>query len=173
MRPIVAILLPLMLVGCGPERDYSGVWRQTACQDDLSSPDCNGFVYEFHIGRYGDRLSGLVVRYAYDRGGFPSFQRAKECGCFFIEGGVAGDEGMQFTLYDTSTPRYPQPDIPSDDPGCQPRTDCPDRRFDLEGNDELMTGETRCGEGDPLPIAFERVVGTTRTECYERIGTAQ
>jgi len=167
-------LLPLVLLSCGPERDFSGVWRQTACDDDLSRADCSGFVYELHIGRYGERLSGLIVRYVYDRGGFDSFQRPKECGCFLIEGGLADDEGMQFTVYDPGTARYPQPDTRDQDLGCQTRallTDCADRRFGLSGDEDEMVGETDCGNGEPLPIAFERVVGTPRTECYERLGT--
>lgn len=173
-RLLFAILLPLALTSCGPERDFSGVWRQTFCDDDLARPDCNGFVYELHIGRYGDRLSGVVVRYVYDRGGFDSFQRPKECGCFLIEGGIADEEGMQLSLFDPTTPRYPQPDTRDADLGCQTRallTDCPERRFALTGDDELMEGETDCGNGSPLPIAFERVVGTPRSECYEHLGS--
>lgn len=176
MRLLAVILLPLMLAGCGPEREFSGIWRQTSCDDDLGQPDCEGFVYELHIGRYGDRLAGVVVRYVYDRGGFDSFQRPKECGCFLIEGGVADDEGILFTLYDAVTPRYPQPDTEDGDLGC-PRTrldDCAGRRFDIDGEDETLEGVTDCGEDasdKTLPIAFERVVGTPRTECYERRGT--
>lgn len=173
-RLILLTLLPLALTGCGSEREFSGVWRQTACGDGLSQTDCNGFVYELHIGRYGDRLAGVVVRYVYDRSGFDSFQRPQECGCFLIEGGRADAESMQLRLYDATTPRYPQPDTPDDELGCQTRellTTCSGRRFALEGDDELMEGQTDCGNGEGQMIAFERVVGQPRTECYERRGS--
>lgn len=180
------MMLPLALAGCGPERDYSGVWQQTACEDGLARVDCeNRRVYELHIGRYGDRLAGVVVRYVFDRSGFDNFQRPQECGCFLIEGGTATDDGMQFKLYDPGTPRYPQPDSVDGDLGCPAPsllTDCEGRVFELQGNDEEMQGTTVCAatdddapepEPEAVPIAFEWVVGQPRTECYPRFGTPQ
>ncbi len=184
-RLLFATLLPLALAGCGSEREFSGVWRQMPCDEGPASPDCSDFVYELHIGRYGDQLTGIVVRYVYDRSGLDSFQRPKECGCFFIEGGVAEGDEMRFRLHDATTPRYPQPDTLDSDLGCQTgqfSTTCAGRRFRLEGDDELMAGETVCGcpagqadceEPPGLPVAFERVVGQPRTECYERRGIEQ
>lgn len=177
-----ALLLPLVLLGCGPERDYSGIWQQTGCDDGLARTDCDNRVYELHIGRYGDRLAGVVVRYVFDRSGFDNFQRPQECGCFLIEGGRATADGMQFKLYDPTTPRYPQPDTSDADLGCPAPgllTECPGRLFQLEGDDEEMQGSTECAavgdapDPEPTPIAFEWVVGQPRTECYPRFESTQ
>lgn len=170
------LLLPLAvaaLAGCGSERELSGVWRQTACEAGLARDDCSGFVYELHIGRYGDQVAGVVVRYVYDRSGFGNFQRPRECGCYLIEGGRATDESLEFRLYDTGTPRYPQPDTADRDLACTSPdllTTCTGRQFVLEGDADLLMGTTDCAGTGAQPIAFERVVGQPRTECYARIG---
>ncbi|MCB9551596.1 MAG: hypothetical protein H6705_06885 [Myxococcales bacterium] len=135
--PLASLTLLAALTGCGSERELSGVWRQTACEDGLARDDCSGFVYELHIGRYGDDVAGLVVRYVYDRSGFGNFQRPRECGCFFIEGGRATDERLEFRLFDTGTPRYPQPDTADRDLACATPdllTTCTGRQFVLEGD---------------------------------------
>lgn len=166
------------LVGCGPERDFSGVWRQD-CGNDPGQRACGEFVYELHIGRYGDAVTGLVVRYAYDDNGFNNFQRTQECGCFLIGTGNAGAADIGFRLFDAQTPRYPQPDTPDSELACPESggggllTTCPGRRFDLEGDDELLDGTTRCSAGDPQPIAFTKEVGQPRTECYARVEGVQ
>lgn len=181
MRLLTAPLLlalALALPGCGSEREFSGVWRQTACGDGLAQADCGGFVYELHIGRYGDKMAGLVVRYRYDRSGFDTFQRPLECGCFYIGSGVADAAGMSFRLFDATTPRYPQPDTLDSELGCGTATvpaPCEGLRFVLEGDDELLTGHLDCGDDarSAQPIAFEKAVGAPRTECYERRGIGQ
>lgn len=180
-RPSIGIVLPWLVtltlvstLGCGPEREFSGVWRQS-CGSDPGEPACGEFVYELHLGRYGDAVTGLVVRYAYDGNGFNNFQRTQECGCFLIEGGTADATDLRFRLFDAQTPRYPQPDTPDSELGCPDGvggsllTACPGQRFLLEGDDELVTGSTDCGAGSPRPIAFEKVVGQPRTECYARL----
>ena len=172
-RCLRVLLLTAPLSGCGAERELSGVWRQTACEDGLARDDCSGFVYELHIGRYGDQIAGMVVRYVYDRSGFGNFQRPRECGCYFIEGGRATDESLQFRLFDTGTPRYPQPDTADRDLACtRPEllTTCEGRQFVLEGDGDELTGYTDCNGTGAQPITFERVVGQTRTECHARIG---
>jgi len=180
---LVASLALLATVGCGSEREFSGVWRQTTCGDAFASTDCDGFVYELHIGRYGDQVAGMVVRYVYDRSGFDNFQRPQECGCFFVEGGLASDDGLQFRLFDPKTPRYPQPDTLDSELGCGGASllsTCADHRFILNGDNDVLEGVTDCADRDDPPLSpvfhveqqvtFQRVVGQPRTECYARRG---
>lgn len=186
-RLCTAALLLSTVVGCGPEREFSGVWRQAGCAEgDLDA--CGPHVYELHLGRYGDDVAGLVVRYAKDATGFVNFQRPRECGCFFIEGGEATDEGIEFRLFDTTTARYPQPDTADGDLACptpEQLTACAGQMFDLEGDGDVLTGTTRCPgasgdagatpngprEVEPREMVFERQVGQPRSECYLRVGS--
>lgn len=187
MTRLCITMLLLAAAGCGPEREFSGVWRQAGCEGgDLDA--CGRHVYELHIGRYGDDVAGLVVRYAKDATGVVNFQRPRECGCFFIEGGEATDNGLVFRLFDTATPRYPQPDTADGDLAC-PSPDlliaCAGQKFDLEGDGDVLTGTTSCpsasADGGVMPngpsevetreMTFERQIGQPRSECYLRVGS--
>ncbi|MCA9541994.1 MAG: hypothetical protein KC620_24020 [Myxococcales bacterium] len=161
-----------LLSGCGPEREFSGVWRLTGCGTDRASPDCDGFVYELHLGRYGDRVSGLLVRYRYDPSGIDSFRRSQECGCFLLDGGRATSNGLRFLLFEADEPRFPQPDVTPVELGCgqlSEFTECEGRRFDLTGDDETLEGTTVSDCAPEREVAFERQVEQPRTTCYPHV----
>lgn len=178
---LLVLLALLGAAGCGSEREFSGIWRTTACGEGLARADCDDFVYELHLGRYGDRVAGLVVRYVFDRSDFDNFQRPQECGCYFIEGGLATETGLQFRLFEPKTGRFAQPDTLDTDLGCGSASllqSCSGHRFELTGDTDLLEGITDCDREDEMPLSpvhhaetpirFERVVGQPRTECYTR-----
>lgn len=161
-RVILSFCL-LYAVACQPEREYSGLWQQKGGD---SAGD--GYVYELHLGRYGDSLSGMVVRYL-DQGEGYSYERTSECGCFLIEAGRVHENHLRFQLH---RPDLPGPtEAKSENPACSPiPTDlCQERIFVLNGDDEELTGQILCNSDDPQPlrVTFHSVFGRTRTVCIQ------
>jgi len=160
------IILLIMAMGhfsCGSERTYSGIWRQLTCEDDPSL-GCEDDVYELHIGRYGENLTGVVVRYK-TQPGLDTYQRSFACGCFFIEGGRSRAELLSFGLYEPGTPCNPIPDGVGRG-ACQ-ACECTDRIFQLRESDGALVGTTSCGSGPKRTLRFEPQEGRTRRQCFD------
>ncbi len=153
---------------CGPERDLSGVWRLTDC-GPAGQACADGYVYELHLGRYGDGVTGVVVRYRFQGADLDSFQRQHECGCFFIESGTADEDRLRFELFEPGVARLPDPAFISPDPACRPPPpECVGRRFALDaGAGDTLRGEITCGAGTgpAAEVSFTRTRGKVRTTC--------
>ncbi len=168
MRPgrhLLLGILAITLSSCGPEREHSGVWRMASCGDDTTCAD--GFVYELHIGRYGDGVAGVVVRYQYQGAELDSFQRQHECGCFLIQSGVASDTRLRFELFEPDVPRLPDDGFLSPEPACRPPPPaCGGQRFLLDGDGDTLRGEMRCGGATGgTTVNFEKAGSRPRTTC--------
>ncbi|MBU0553964.1 hypothetical protein KKF91_14290 [Myxococcota bacterium] len=148
---------------CGPERDLSGVWQQICAEEDaacLAAP----YRYELHLGRYGDDLSGLMIRYVNLGVGGDSFQKPLECGCFFLQGGRADGDALYFSLFQPDAPGAPE--HPSEDCPRVPGEGC--AGFALRGEGDLLVGERRCEQGQSQAITFEPGRGSPRTRCGQQ-----
>lgn len=170
LRHTLLIIIALgSLVSCGSERSHTGVWQQV-CDEDAPEPCDPAFVYALHLGRYGDQLSGLVVRHQFEDIALDPYQPTNECGCFFMSGGRAKNGMLSFTLFEPDRPRLPAPNF-MPDPSCAPSpaeipADCADRVFTLEEIDDDLQGTVSC-DGQTRPIRFRRVPGRPRTACVE------
>lgn len=156
---IAVFLASLSLSGCGAERDLSGIWRQAECSAD-------GWAYELHLGRYGDGLTGLVVRYRC-KASVETFAPENECGCFLISTGKAADDVLSFALYRPTEPFGPTADFEAEDPQCRPPPpDCA-RTFILDGGitTERLEGTSGCTQDTVSRLSFESVKGKLRTNC--------
>ncbi|MCA9547349.1 MAG: hypothetical protein KC613_23260 [Myxococcales bacterium] len=165
LRLFCLIAAALLWTSCGAEREHTGVWQQV-CDEAAPSP-CGDFVYELHLGRYGSKTSGLVVRYHFEDVSLDPYQRSDECGCFFVEGGRADDEGIAFALHRADEPGRPETDFRFPDacgPAGVPPPDCVGRRFELSEVDGELEGSSRCGS-DTTPIRFRKVAGRPRRAC--------
>ncbi len=169
-RRSAVLALIALSVSCGPERDFTGVWQQTQCGETGAQVDCDGFLYELHIGRYGDAVSGVLVRYRYDESAFDGFRAPAECGCFLIDSGRAEEDQFEFRLYQPNTPRTRAGDEePS--PACAAEAECAGRRFILEETADGLVGETVCDDGTTVPVRFAPALGSPRTQCFPIEGT--
>ncbi|MEZ4465849.1 MAG: hypothetical protein R3F43_15655 [bacterium] len=90
----VALLIGLSVLGCTSEREFSGIWQQIC--DDAHPCAEGGLRYELHLGRYGDALTGILVRYRDPGPDLDPFRKSNDCGCFFVDSGRAGDETVGF-----------------------------------------------------------------------------
>ena len=168
MRRVIALssllVLGAPLASCGPERRFSGLWRQAGTFGH------GEHAYELHLGRFGDGVAGLVVRYAVAGDGLDVFDPPNECGCFYISGGKASDDGFKFTLFDPGVPGQPSAGftwsracVPPGAAGPRPAPEgCV---FDLRGGEEALSGHIECDEAQREPIEFVRVGSSTRTNC--------
>jgi hypothetical protein len=161
----ITLLAVVGCLSCGPERTYTGVWQQSQCGDDATRTDCDGYLYELHIGRYGDAISGVLVRYRYDETAFDGFRAPSECGCFLIDGGRARDDGFELRLFEPETPRTRSPDGASTNT-CAPMGECSGRRFDLMETSEGLEGQTSCDDGASVSLRFVPAVGSPRNQCF-------
>lgn len=172
-------MLPVLLglwaavgaLSCGAERDYTGVWQQV-CEPDEAPEACGDFVVEAHIGRYGDKVTGLLVRYLFRDVALDPYQRSNECGCWFLDGGRARSDGMAFELFESKVPRVP-------DEGFRPDTDCApsaaqmppacdapgdDSLYNLREDGDDLLGEVRCS-GVIHPVRLRPTAGRPRRVC--------
>jgi hypothetical protein len=140
-------MMTVGLAACGPERDLSGVWRLEACgPEGAEAPACDGdaFVYELHLGRFGDDVTGLLVPYVFQGEGLDSFDKPNERGCHFLSSGSADGDALTFAV---------------DEPGCCPADageatslcrgtsaviGCGSALFKLSGDDEGLEGTIEC-----------------------------
>ncbi len=162
----------LALTGCGPEHALSGAWQQDCDAPEGGCAD-QAFVYQLHVGRYGDDVTGLVVRYVNE--GAP-FDPRTECGCFVMQGGRATDDGLSFLVKLVATPA-----APGDGPGCPApehpfasetcsaalaAPPCRTLRFDLSGDEDALSARLTCDDdaaGDVRRYVPAR--GKTRKTC--------
>jgi hypothetical protein len=168
----------LMCLGCGAERDLSGIWQQApvsasegALNEELAWDEGLELLYELHLGRYAERVTGLVVRYQTPSSRYLSpFDRADRCGCDFIyQGSALSDpERLAFGLLDPSTPR-----ALDDAPTCSLSAEC-ERVFKLTLEGDDLVGTTWCEGSEERtlrPVRFVRSVGLTASAC-EQTGEA-
>jgi len=170
IRWFAILILTLVGVSCGPELEFTGVWQQTQCGESATQRDCDGFLYELHIGRYGDSVSGVLVRYRYDESAFDGFRASAECGCFLIDSGRADEDQLEFRLFEPGHPRTRAQDGSLTE-ACRSEPECARRRFILEETAEGLVGEAICDDGSVQPIQFAPALGSPRTECFAVRGT--
>lgn len=160
------------MIGCGPEHAFSGAWQQNCDAPEGGCAD-EPFVYMVHIGRYGDDVTGLVVRYVNE--GAP-FDPRTECGCYVMQGGRATDDTVAFQIKLKAHPA-----APGDGPGCPApehpfasqtcsealaAPPCETLRFDLSGDEDALAGRLTCDDaGASAARRFVPARGKTRRTC--------
>lgn len=165
---LAGLLLAAHLSSCEAERDLSGLWRQAPLIAGEDAWDEGlEWLYELHLGRYAETLTGLVVRYKTPASRFLSpFERADRCDCAFVARGVAATpdgapESLAFSLLDPSTRRALEPA-----PACTlPAPEC-DRLFQLAVDGDDLLGETWCaGDEERQAVRFTKALGITASSC--------
>lgn len=176
VRSALAALIAVWMVACGPEHGFSGAWKQN-CDDPAGGCTCDEalgpcgdghFVYALHIGRYGDDLTGVVVRYSADQ----PFDPPAECGCYIMQGGSADKRGLEFTLKlwpggTLSGPGCPEPLFSFDTAACVDalrHPPCRELKFELTGDDDALSGGLTC-DGVRRAARFVPSSGKTRRSC--------
>lgn len=154
----------ILLSGCGSERTYSGIWREVNCEDDDPETKCRSELYELHLGRFGQKLTGVSVRYETQEG-LDTFERSFACGCFFLRGGRADGSEISFGLFDEDAMCL-QPNTESNRRQC-PDCECQNRRFELEEVDGALIGRMSCDGGRSHKIRFEQTEGKPRRRCVD------
>lgn len=159
------MLCALLLGACTAEPVDTGVFQQIECDVEGSLACTDGYAYQLHIGRYGDAVTGLLVRYRYSGPGF-NWAKSSECGCFIIDSGVTDGDDLSFQVFAPGAPGLPDEAFRSPLPECSPPPgDCTGRRFVLTGQGDQLAGDTACGAVGQTPVRFERVDGRPRTQC--------
>ena len=165
MRVIFPILacIGFTTISCGSERNYSGIWREDFCLPE-DSEECAESVYELHLGRYGEDVTGVVVRYR-NQPGLNSFQRNFACGCSFIQAGLSRDESMSFSTLKAHE------SCATEEDGAESATcstcECLNRRFVLRAEDDLLIGTLYCGSVVERSIRFVQTQGRSRRQCAD------
>ena len=163
MRVIFPILACIGLISCGSERNYSGIWREEFCLPE-DAEDCPESVYELHLGRYGEDVTGVVVRYR-NQPGLNSFQRSFACGCSFIQAGLSRDESVSFSTLKAHESCASDP-VGLDMDQCA-TCECENRRFVLSADGDRLVGSLYCGPTIERSVRFVPIQGRTRRQCAE------
>ena len=161
---LATFYVAVCMLSCGSERSSSGVWRDDSCTDGDPSTPCPQYVYEMHLGRYGQTVTGILVKYVAEDGLDP-YQRTNVCGCYFVESGRADEETLEFRIF-SSEEACSQESDEGKDPcnSCQ----CQAPRFKLTiDDDEVLTGSLRCPGESSIPTEFVRSSGRVRTTCKD------
>lgn len=165
--PLLLLCVLWALPACDGLPDYTGVWQQV-CADEEDQTLCGRYALELHLGSYGDKMTGLVVRYLFTDAALDPFQRSNECGCWFIQGGRNQPKLSAFTLFEPHVARVP-------DERFAPAATCAERAQEIpafcenalfrvhEEGDELV-GELRCA-GHTEPLRFVPSTGRPRRHC--------
>jgi hypothetical protein len=165
-RSFPLLLLGLCLLACGAEKGLTGVWQQV-CDDTAQSP-CVNEALEVHLGRYGDSVTGVVVRHLFEDANLDPYQRSQECGCWFIQGGRVRVERVAFTLYQPGEPGVPdeayQPDPECAEAATRLPPACPEALYTLRLVEGDLVGELRCG-ATRRPMHLRRTNGRPRRNC--------
>lgn len=163
---VVGLALPLAL-SCGAERDYTGVWQQV-CEPDEAPEACGDFVVEAHLGRYGDKVTGLLVRYLFRDLALDPYQRSNECGCWFLQGGRALSDGLAFALFEPLVARVPdeafEPAVDCAPSAAQMPPACDDTLYSVREDGDDLLGEVRCG-GETHAVRLRATAGRPRRVC--------
>lgn len=161
-------------VSCGAERELSGIWQQAPLllpnqepNDELAWDEGLSQLYELHLGRYADRVTGILVRYQTPGSRFLSpFDRADRCSCELIYQGSALSEPdrLAFGLLDPATQR--SVDVAA---SCELEPEC-QRVFKLTLEGDELVGTTWCEgqEGSPQQLRLIKAVGLSQTSCEPR-----
>lgn len=160
-------LVVAALTGCGAEREFTGVWQQV-CEPDQAEAPCADFVVEAHLGRYGDKVTGLLVRYRLQDVALDPYQRSNECGCWFLQGGRAQEDRLAFALFEPAVPRVPDEAFAPDE-ACAPRAAdippaCEDALYSLRADGDDLVGEVRCG-AEARTVRLRPTSGSPRRVC--------
>ena len=164
MRFKVPFLLWITMttISCGSERNYSGIWREEFC-DPNETVECPDSVYELHIGRYGEDVTGVIVRYR-NQPGLNSFQRSFACGCSFIQAGLSRDDTLSFSALKAHESCIQQPESGLE--YCS-ICECNDRSFALRAEDDMLVGTVNCGSTVERSIRLVQSQGRTRRQCLD------
>ena len=160
----------LFLSHCGSERALSGIWQQVPYDQQGQFVNESSPLYELHVGQYGERLSGLLVRYQVPNDlSLSTFDTRDQCDCTFISQGTIEPQ-IAFSLYNPE-----QSYVLSTPPACSlPDREC-DRVFNLTEEEDNLVGETWCTdnkEESKRLIRFERVAGIPVNQCIPLQSTA-
>jgi len=183
LTTLCALWSLVSVISCGAERTLSGIWQQAPLSLPMGSPDEElawdeglSELYELHLGRYGDRVTGVLVRYQTPASRFLSpFDRADRCSCELIYQGNAleNPERLAFGLLDPETER--SVDVR---PNCRLPQEC-QRIFKLTLEGDDLVGTTWCDgdeEGSTQQLRFVRSVGISTKTCEpldEQVGGAE
>ena len=175
------IVVGSVLGSCQSNQSVDGVWREVTTlmtSQAESQPESAG-IYELSLGQFGDRVTGVSVRYRPPISSeLANYSRGDRCECSFVVQGLVKDieddpdEGLLFIArgltFSLLTPDYSGDEVcPTLPKECQ-------RIFDLEQVDggEVLEGETWClnssdGQVKTLlrAIRFEKVSGLPETSC--------
>ena len=159
---IWAGLLAAGAAECSSEREFSGIWQQVC--DEEHPCVAGGLRFELHLGRYGDALTGLLVRYRDPGPELDAYRKSNDCGCFFVDSGRAGDETVSFRVDALGEAGYPDTEGTRAQ-SCDPApVECPGGTFVLRGDGDLLTGTLTC-DGVDVPVQFVSATGRPRTVC--------
>lgn len=188
-QPTLSLLLCLILLtACQRSASVSGVWREIE-EIENSSPSSlppSPTLYELSLGQYGDRVTGVSVRYQRpSEESLALFDPADRCNCSFVVQGlieeripIHGDRellfianGLTFSLY---TPQ--ESEMLSSSPTPESNQSCPElvpeckRIFNLDQVDggDRLSGFTWCLEAPDetrRPILFEAINGLVEDSC--------
>ena len=158
-----------LLLSCGTERGFSGVWQQDCETDSLT---CLGseFVFALHLGRYGDDVTGLAVRYLKAGAGLGDFDSRDECGCFVIDGGRVrdGSIGFRIELEGPCAHGLPAEGAMFDSATCRSAIADPPCRalsFTLDGDEDRLRGVLACDGQSLGTFDFVPKSGRVRRTC--------
>jgi hypothetical protein len=165
---VLMLSLSLLLTTCGAQRELSGIWQQIPLVDNEPlSPDIQ-ILYELHIGQYGDRMTGLSVRYRQpDLNLLSPYDRGDRCDCAYLTQGLIDndeEESLAFKIFQPEINRVTSLPV-----SCVlSESECI-RIFSLtiEDDEDRLIGKTWCEglESERIDVRFERVPGIPIQTC--------
>ena len=165
---ILSILLSILLTTCGAQRELSGIWQQIPLVDNEPlSPELQ-ILYELHLGQYGDRMTGLSVRYRQpDLNLLSPYDRSDRCDCAYLTQGsidIEEEESFAFKIFQPETKRVTSLPV-----SCTLSKEECTRIFSLaiEDDEDRLMGKTWCEgeESERIDVRFERVPGIPIQVC--------
>ena len=158
---------------CGSNRELTGIWQQVPFNEGDKLSETPIALYELHLGQYGNRITGLSIRYQKPKADFLStFDGSDRCDCHYIVQGK-NDDQVAFTLLQMQE-TYSVSGVAS----CQINTLECKRIFLLTLEDDELVGEMWCENKDELmddpqlaywheviAVRFQRSTGIPTKEC--------
>ena len=162
-RSLCILSTLLFLSHCGAQRALSGIWQQSPYDGARASSDMSVPLYELDLGQYGQRISGLLVRYQVPNDqSLSTFDTRDQCDCTFISQGTINPQ-IAFSLFNPETPY-----VLSVPPACTLNQNECERVFNLTEEEDDLVGETWCidqKERTQRSIRFVRVPGIPINQC--------
>jgi hypothetical protein len=153
----------IFLSHCGAQRALSGIWQQIPYEEQRGFSTRSNPLYELHLGQYGQRLSGLLVRYQVPSDqSLSTFDTRDQCDCKFVSQGTI-DPQIAFSLFNPISPY-----VLSIPPACTLEGPKCERVFNLEKEDDDLIGETWCSQSKEATlrlIRFTRIAGIPINQC--------